>query len=455
MLTIILEIARTILLGVLSLYLFLKGKNTTLAGEKGWNFLIIGASLLFMGSLIDITDEFPSLASTVVFGPTETQAILEKIIGYSLGSLFLFLGFAKLLPIILRVFAMEKELKLANENLEERIKTRTEELENAKIAAECANRAKTDFLARMSHEVRTPLNVINGMAHILESDLQGKKEKERVTKIINSATGLLGIFNNILDYSNLDSGITELNIGKFETSKLCDSLYDEYAPFALAKGINLRITSKKKIPEFLEGDYSAIKKLAQIFIDNAIKFTREGSVEIYIAFESNKLVCSVADTGIGISEKSFEVISDFFSQLEDNSTRRYGGIGLGLALAEKLLRLVDGSLEVTSKKNIGSKFTLSVPIRKVDKKEVVVKLNTEEKNKECISDRKGNELSLNSDNLTELEKLLENDDADSLMFVEKIVGEINHSRELNELIAEIQCYNFEKALEIVKCLKER
>ena len=125
---IILEIIRALLLGALFFYLLYESRNPLLSQQKGWNYLLTGFGLLFVGTAIDITDEFSSLSFLVIIGPTPVQAFLEKIVGYSLGGLFLFIGSLQFIPTILKTIAMEKELKKTNEGLEETVNERTQKI---------------------------------------------------------------------------------------------------------------------------------------------------------------------------------------------------------------------------------------------------------------------------------------------------------------------------------------
>ena len=150
MLNIILEIVSTVLFGILFFSLLNKGKKEHLENHRGWKRILIGFGLLFLGGLIDVSDEFPSLSRFVILGPTLVRQLLEKIVGYTLGSIFLFIGFMEWIPYITKSFKMEKELKDANENLEARIIERTRELTDSNTKLKEADRVQTMFLANMS-----------------------------------------------------------------------------------------------------------------------------------------------------------------------------------------------------------------------------------------------------------------------------------------------------------------
>ena len=177
MFNIILEIFRALLFGFLFIFVLQKGKKDLLTHQNGWNYIVVGFGLIFFGGLIDIFDEFPNLSYLIVFGPTVVQQILEKIIGYALGSIFLFIGFLTWLPVIIKSIKMEKELKESNENLEELIIERTKELTDSNNKLIVAERVQSLFLANMSHELRTPLNAIIGFSGLMLMGISGKYTK--------------------------------------------------------------------------------------------------------------------------------------------------------------------------------------------------------------------------------------------------------------------------------------
>jgi PAS domain S-box-containing protein len=239
-----------------------------------------------------------------------------------------------------------------------------EDLRRAKAAAESANRAKSEFLATMSHEMRTPMNAILGMADLL-SESQLPEEQRAYVRIFQKAGGnLLILINDILDLSKAESGHVELESIGFDLHSFLEKIIEMMASRTQDRGLKLTLEVLPNVPTGLVGDPNRVRQILINLIGNALKFTEQGSVTLRVEPDPTGggwLRFNVVDTGIGIAADKTEMIFERFTQADSSITRKYGGTGLGLAISKGLAELMGGRIGCTSELGKGSTFFFAAP----------------------------------------------------------------------------------------------
>ena len=254
-------------------------------------------------------------------------------------------------------------------------KTVESELRRNKILAEESVKVKEQFLANMSHEIRTPMNGIIGLSSLMLNSEMNQEQREYVSAIKASGDNLLVIINDILDFSKLEAGKMTFEKASFNLKETIKFILEILKPKAIQKGILLESIVDSSLPEFIVGDSVRLSQILMNLIGNAIKFTEQGSVALKVNIlnegtEDMELEFLVRDTGIGIPEDKKDSIFESFTQASNNTTRKFGGTGLGLTITKKLVELQDGKIWVDSRINEGSVFGFSLKFfRKTSKRE--------------------------------------------------------------------------------------
>jgi PAS domain S-box-containing protein len=280
----------------------------------------------------------------------------------------------------------EEALKQARDELEMRVAQRTAELQRineqlhleiaerrqaeaalhiAKDAAEVANRAKSEFLATITHELRTPMNGICGMTGLLLDTALDDEQREYAETVQQCSDDLLTLINDMLNFSQIETGKCALNIVEFELRIVVEDVLESLAEAAHKKGLAMTTSIHSDVPPCVAGDPGRLRQVLLILVGNAVKFTETGEVAVSIRrVEANATETvvhfAITDTGIGIPAEAHGKLFQVFSQVDGSSTRKYGGTGLGLAIAKRLVTMMDGDIGLESTLGQGSIFWFTV-----------------------------------------------------------------------------------------------
>jgi len=272
------------------------------------------------------------------------------------------------------VQSRERDLRELNAGLEKRVAERTaqlqtvnDELQIASAKATEASKAKSEFLSSISHELRTPLNAILGFSDLLMIGMFGPLNDQQSAKILRlkeNGTRLLLLINDLLDLSRIEAGRVEVVKQPFAPRVLIDRVVERLESLAVQNNLAFERSVDASLPGIVIGDEQRIEQVIVNLVSNAIKFTREGSVSLKVWSDTakQKWFISVADTGIGIPPHALETIFEEFRQVDGGYSRAYQGTGLGLAITRNLVRLMGGTISVTSTLEVGSTFVVEIPL---------------------------------------------------------------------------------------------
>lgn len=282
----------------------------------------------------------------VVWFSSEKEVVMDLLIGFCASSI----SVAAVMYLHFRMYNKQQEI-----------------LEEARIEAQSANKAKSAFLANMSHEIRTPINVMLGMNEMILRESESEEIRQYAKSIERSGGYLISLINNILDISRIESGKMEIEEGKYELRQLLDEVMLIAEKQAEQKSLKMNLIFDKTLPAYLIGDVIHIKQILLNLINNAVKYTKEGQIDIKVSknAEETKLIFEVKDTGIGIKEENLPILFDAFMRVDSKKNKKIKGTGLGLAIAKQLVEQMDGMIWVESVYGKGSSFFVQLPMKKV------------------------------------------------------------------------------------------
>ena len=367
---------------------------SSLAKQGTYGYIMLDTRMNYLGCNQTATDIFPSLSECVVDhkidSVPEMEVISTWISEYSANAKKVFYYEhserhfeCRIEPIMYgkKVCGSMVELRddtdrwqninlISKHNAE--LKEMTVQLEKAKEEAERANKAKSDFLARVSHEIRTPVNAILGMNEMILRESDDNEINNYAHDVKNSALSLLSIINELLDSSKIESGMMEIIEENYRIGSVLNDLYSMISIRAKDKGLDLSFEVDEKMPREYCGDAKRIKQVVLNILTNAVKYTTQGSVLLKVSCikiekEEAVLRYSIKDTGDGIKKENIAKIYDAFQRFDMEKNKNVEGTGLGMNIVQQFLKLMDSELEIESEYGKGSVFSFEIVQKVVDR----------------------------------------------------------------------------------------
>ena len=278
----------------------------------------------------------------------------------------------------LRLQDANESIARTNEQLEARVAARTEALRDARDMAEAANRAKSRFIDNVSHEMRTPLNGVMGTLELLYRSSEDDHLRRRIDFALRSSESLLALINDVLDFAKMTNGEAQLACERFDLEASLRRSMERVRRSAELKGLRLETRLHPNAPRWVVGDERRLSRVIYCLLDNAIKFTATGRIELRLESSASEnrdeastpVLVKVTDTGCGIAASEREHVFGQFSRAQDSHTRIHGGVGLGLAACKQLVSLMGGTIEVDTNPAGGSVFRVEVPMARADAPQV-------------------------------------------------------------------------------------
>lgn len=255
------------------------------------------------------------------------------------------------------IYNLETGKRIKNLEISQKVNLLNIEKNNALLMAS----VKHDFLANMSHEIRTPINSILGICYLLQQQRLNDIQNNYVNRLKSSGETLLGIINDVLDISKIESGKMELANESFSLKSIIQNAYDSLEAKANEKNILLSLNKKFRDDILLIGDSVRLQQVLLNLLSNAIKFTEIGSVKLQVEYKNNNLKFIIKDTGIGISKDKIDRIFERYEQADSTIKNKFGGTGLGLSITKKIIELMNGTIDIKSKLNKGTQFMVKIP----------------------------------------------------------------------------------------------